>query len=178
MAVRHKRKNSTGYTWQAEDLVEGQIGLNIADGTAHIKKANGDVVSIGGGGGSLQLAIATGSATLTTTTKNINWTSEDYDPNNLITVGSNGTFTISSAGTYLIELITSHKMTDPNNWRLINQTASDAVLKSWSIGADGVFGGLAFVHTITASNIYRFQNPNTGATAIQNIPQLKVTKIA
>jgi hypothetical protein len=53
MAIRHKRKNSAGYTWQAGDLVEGQIGLNIADGTAHIKKANGDVVAIGGSGGGI-----------------------------------------------------------------------------------------------------------------------------
>ena len=55
MAIKHKRKNSTGYTWQSGDLVEGQIGLNIADGTAHIKKANGDVVTIGGGAGSVAL---------------------------------------------------------------------------------------------------------------------------
>ena len=47
MAIKHKRKNSTGYAWQTGDLVEGQIGLNIADGTAHIRKDNGDVVALG-----------------------------------------------------------------------------------------------------------------------------------
>jgi hypothetical protein len=47
MAIKHKRKNSTGYAWQTADLVEGQIGLNIADGTAHIRKDNGDVVALG-----------------------------------------------------------------------------------------------------------------------------------
>ena len=46
MAIRHKRKNSSGYTWQSGDLVEGQIGLNIADGTLHFKKGNGTYVSI------------------------------------------------------------------------------------------------------------------------------------
>jgi hypothetical protein len=46
MAIRHKRKNSTGYTWQSADLVEGQIGLNIADGTAHVKKADNSVVGL------------------------------------------------------------------------------------------------------------------------------------
>jgi hypothetical protein len=47
MAIKHKRKNSAGYSWQSGDLVEGQIGLNIADGTAHIRKANGNVVALG-----------------------------------------------------------------------------------------------------------------------------------
>lgn len=46
MAIKHKRKNSTGYTWQSTDLVEGQIGLNIADGTLHFKKADNSVVSL------------------------------------------------------------------------------------------------------------------------------------
>jgi hypothetical protein len=46
MAIRHKRKNSTGYTWQTGDLVEGQIGLNIADGTLHFDKADGSTVTI------------------------------------------------------------------------------------------------------------------------------------
>ena len=46
MAIKHKRKNSAGYTWQAGDLVEGQLGLNIADGTLHFKKANGNYVKV------------------------------------------------------------------------------------------------------------------------------------
>ena len=46
MAIRHKRKNSAGYTWQTGDLVEGQIGLNIADGTLHFDKADGSTVTI------------------------------------------------------------------------------------------------------------------------------------
>jgi autotransporter family porin len=50
MAIRHKRKNSTGYTWQTGDLVEGQIGLNIADGTLHFDKADGSTVTIAPGG--------------------------------------------------------------------------------------------------------------------------------
>jgi fibronectin-binding autotransporter adhesin len=49
MAIRHKRKNSAGYTWQAGDLVEGQIGLNIADGTLHFDKADGSTVTIAPG---------------------------------------------------------------------------------------------------------------------------------
>ena len=40
MAIRHKRKNSTGYAWTSGDLVEGQVGLNIADGTLHFQKSD------------------------------------------------------------------------------------------------------------------------------------------
>lgn len=72
MAIRHKRKNSAAYTWQTGDLVEGQIGLNIADGTAHIKKANGDVVTIGAGGGGAEIDDAVVSTTTT-------WSSNKID---------------------------------------------------------------------------------------------------
>lgn len=53
MAIRHKRKNSTGYSWQSTDLVEGQIGLNIADGTLHFLKSDNTIVNIAPGGLSL-----------------------------------------------------------------------------------------------------------------------------
>jgi hypothetical protein len=46
MAIRHKRKSTTGYSWQAADLVDGQIGLNTTDGTLHIKKTDNSVVSL------------------------------------------------------------------------------------------------------------------------------------
>ena len=52
MAIRHKRTTTTGYTWQAGDTVEGQIGLNLTDGTLHFKKANGVYVNISEGSGS------------------------------------------------------------------------------------------------------------------------------
>jgi hypothetical protein len=46
MAIRHKRKNTSAYTWQTGDLVEGQIGLNIADGTLHFDKSDGTTVTL------------------------------------------------------------------------------------------------------------------------------------
>lgn len=65
MSIRHKRKNSAGYTWQAGDLVEGQLGLNIADGTLHFKKANGTYVKVsdttGFGSGTVTSVAGTGS---------------------------------------------------------------------------------------------------------------------
>jgi hypothetical protein len=39
MAIKHKRKSTTGYSWSASDLEDGQIGLNTADGTLHILKS-------------------------------------------------------------------------------------------------------------------------------------------
>jgi hypothetical protein len=50
MAIRHKRTTTTGYSWQSGDTVEGQIGLNLTDGTLHFKKGNGDYVALSSGG--------------------------------------------------------------------------------------------------------------------------------
>jgi hypothetical protein len=184
MAIKHKRKNSAGYAWQTGDLVEGQIGLNIADGTAHIRKADGTIATIGSGGGSssLPVAVAYASTSLTVTTKRLNWNSEQSDINSLITVGSDGTFTISNAGTYLIELASIISHGDRNDWRLYNHTGN-ASLKSFtpaeaSSGGYAIVGGWAHIHVITASNAYRWECPNTGVSSVTGTPILKVTKLA
>ena len=39
MTLRHKGKTTTGYTWTGTDLVDQQIGVNIFDGTLHVKKS-------------------------------------------------------------------------------------------------------------------------------------------
>lgn len=49
MAIRHKRKSTTGYTWVASDLVSGQIGVNTVDGTLHLRKDNDTVVTFQSG---------------------------------------------------------------------------------------------------------------------------------
>ena len=46
MAIRHKRKSTSGYSWLSTDLVEGQVGLNIVDGTLHFKKTDNSVVTL------------------------------------------------------------------------------------------------------------------------------------
>ncbi|MEM6836275.1 MAG: phage tail protein [Cyanobacteria bacterium P01_C01_bin.120] len=48
MAIRHKRKDSAGYVWLPGDLVDGQIGLNVADGSLHFKKSDNTIISLGG----------------------------------------------------------------------------------------------------------------------------------
>lgn len=292
MAIRHKRKNSTGYTWQTADLVEGQLGLNIADGTLHFKKSNGDYVALSQGGGGLtdivqdttpqlggnldvngksivsvsngniaiapngtgivtatnavqlqaqgelrlsdsdssnyvgfkspatvsankvwtlpatdgtngqvlstngsgtlswataggsswKIALVTGATSFYTGTKYINWTTEDYNPDGLITI-SNGTFTLGTAGTYIIQWITNNSMADPNSWVLYNQTGS-ATLKSYSVNAIGggttnaVIGGYTYIDTITASRTYRWQCPNTSQSSIGGTPQMLIIKIS
>jgi hypothetical protein len=50
MAIKHKRKSTSAYTWSSLDLADGQIGLNTADGTVHIKKTDNSIVTIGAGG--------------------------------------------------------------------------------------------------------------------------------
>lgn len=52
MAIRHKRKTTSGYTWDSADLVDGQLGINTADGTIHLKKSDNSIVTVGAGGGS------------------------------------------------------------------------------------------------------------------------------
>ena len=46
MAIRHRRTTIPNYAWQASDLAEGQIGLNIADGTLHFKKSDNSIVQL------------------------------------------------------------------------------------------------------------------------------------
>lgn len=129
MAVRHKRKNSAGYTWQTGDLVEGQIGLNIADGTAHIKKANGTIVAIGAGGGSSEpTEIILGSNSLTLVTANTVNTEvwqilAGSSVSGLSVSGSNGTITVP-AGTYYFELHELWGNNVVNNLKLRNFTTS------------------------------------------------------
>ena len=46
MAIRHKRKPTTGYSWQTADLVDGQIGINTEDGTLHVRKTDDSIETI------------------------------------------------------------------------------------------------------------------------------------
>jgi len=46
MAIRHKRKATTGYTWLNTDLVDGQVGINTVDGTLHVLKTDNTVQTI------------------------------------------------------------------------------------------------------------------------------------
>jgi hypothetical protein len=62
MAIRHKRKDSAGYTWLSGDLVEGQIGLNLADGSLHFKKSNGEIVALGGYSSVINTLLGSGDA--------------------------------------------------------------------------------------------------------------------
>lgn len=44
--MRQKRKDSHGYNWVSSDLVSGQIGINSANGTAHIRKTNTAIATL------------------------------------------------------------------------------------------------------------------------------------
>ena len=37
ISYRHKRKSTSGYTWQSTDLLDGEVGVNTVDGTMHTK---------------------------------------------------------------------------------------------------------------------------------------------
>jgi hypothetical protein len=49
MPIRHKRTSTSGYTWTTSDLVIGQIGINTADGTAHIRRDNDSIATLASG---------------------------------------------------------------------------------------------------------------------------------
>jgi len=46
LAIRHKRKSTTAYTWLNTDLVDGQIGINTVDGTLHVLKTDNSIHDI------------------------------------------------------------------------------------------------------------------------------------
>lgn len=47
LAIKHKRKSTSAYTWTSSDLADGQLGLNTADGTIHLKKTDNSIKTIG-----------------------------------------------------------------------------------------------------------------------------------
>lgn len=49
LAIKHKRKSTSAYTWSSSDLADGQLGMNTADGTLHLRKTDNSIVTIGGG---------------------------------------------------------------------------------------------------------------------------------
>jgi hypothetical protein len=90
MAIRHKRKNSAGYTWQTGDLVEGQIGLNIADGTLHFDKADGSTVTIAAGSSGITDVVQDTTPQLGGNL-DVNGNSIVSTSNSVITIAPNGT---------------------------------------------------------------------------------------
>ena len=91
MAIKHKRKSTSAYTWSGSDLVDGQIGLNTADGTIHIKKTDNSVKTIGIDLTWLQPVLQTVTYSSTPT---INWASKDISR---ITLTGNAVITNSGA---------------------------------------------------------------------------------
>ncbi len=97
MAIRHKRTTTTGYTWQSGDTVEGQIGLNLTDGTLHFKKGNGTYVTISEGAGGIDNVVED-------TTPQLGG-NLDVNGNSIVST-SNGNITIEPNGTGDVHIIT------------------------------------------------------------------------
>lgn len=47
MSILHKRKSTSNYTWTSSDLASGQIGINLADGTLHVKRSDDVMIDVG-----------------------------------------------------------------------------------------------------------------------------------
>ncbi len=97
MAIRHKRTTTTGYTWQSGDTVEGQIGLNLTDGTLHFKKGNGTYVTISEGAGGIDNVVED-------TTPQLGG-NLDVNGNSIVST-SNGNIVIEPNGTGDVHIIT------------------------------------------------------------------------
>lgn len=46
MPILHKRKTTGAYAWQTADLAEGQLGVNLVDGTLHIRDSVGVIQTV------------------------------------------------------------------------------------------------------------------------------------
>lgn len=91
MAIKHKRKSTSAYTWSSGDLVDGQLGLNTADGTIHLKKTDNSIKTIGIVPTWLQPVVQTVTYSATPT---IDWTATDISK---LTLTGNATITNSGA---------------------------------------------------------------------------------
>jgi hypothetical protein len=88
MAIRHRRKASSGYAWTGSDLVDGQIGINTVDGTLHLKKTDTTIqtiqnVTIAGTTNQVSASASTGAVTLSvpstfTAPGYLRWTTDMY----------------------------------------------------------------------------------------------------
>ena len=91
MAIKHKRKSTSAYTWSSSDLADGQLGLNTADGTIHLKKTDNSIKTIG----IVPTWLAPVLQTVTySSTPTINWASNDVSR---LTLTGDATITNSGA---------------------------------------------------------------------------------
>jgi len=141
-----------------------------------------------GGGGAQLVAIISATAFVMTggvVNSVVNFQTEQYDPLSIITLGANsgetrGIFTITSAGTYLIEYMGGVGVSDPNTMALYNLTGDVDLATSIVPGVSNDFYAppLAAVHTITSSNNYYLRHRNSGSSTHQGTSRIKIWKLA
>ena len=141
----------------------------------------------GGGGAQLVGLISATAFVMTGGVVNsvINFQTEQYDPTSVITLGANsgetrGIFTITTAGTYLIEYMGGVGVSDPNTMVLRDHTGSVDIATSTVPGAGNDFYAppLAAVHTITSSNDYYVRHRNSGDPTHTGTSRVKIWKLA
>ena len=171
-------------------------GLNwpTADGSAdQVLKTNGSgqlsfVTPSAGGGGAQLVGIISGTTIVGTggvVNSVINFQTEQYDPTSIITLGANsgetrGIFTITAAGTYLIEYMGGVGLDDPNSMVLYDYTGGANLATCLVAGKSNDFYAppLAAVHTISTSNSYYVRHQNSGTPLHTGTSRVKIWKLS
>jgi hypothetical protein len=170
-------------------------GLNwpTADGSAdQVLKTNGSgqlsfVTPSAGGGGAQLVGIISATAFVMTggvVASVVNFQTEQYDPTSIITLGANtggtrGIFTITAAGTYLIEYMGGVGVSDPNTMALYDLTGDADLATTQVPGVSNDFYAppMAAVHTIASSNDYYLRHRNSGSSTHQGTSRIKIWKL-
>lgn len=135
-----------------------------------------------GGSSSTTFALAVATSKITTptavATNLLYFNTEQYDGSNILTLNANGTFTISTAGTWLIEVTGMGATLDYIEWQLYNYTGSAQLISSFPPDNNTyVIPQLSYVHTTSGSNSY-YVRQLTSSTINGGKIYLKITKLA
>jgi hypothetical protein len=171
-----------GQYWPQSDGSADQVLKTNGSGQLSWTTAGG-----GGGGGALLVGIISGTTIVQTggvVNSVINFQTEQYDPTSIITLGADsgdtrGIFTITAAGTYLIEYMGGVGLDDPNTMVLYNYTGSANLATSVVAGKTNDFYSppLSAVHTITGSNSYYIRHQNSGTPVHTGTSRVKIWKL-
>jgi hypothetical protein len=167
-----------GTTFPSATGTTGQVLTLSSAGTA--------AWSTPSGGSAPEVAIVTATAyyAYTTNDQRLNWSTEVRDPGNWLTLGTStaaGQLTITTAGTYLFELSGMATVNDGGaGTQFRNVTGSTNLQTSSlpSISTSYMWPHYAYVHTITANNVYEFRHTGTASTLNAGSKMiLKITKL-
>jgi hypothetical protein len=161
MAIRHKRKSTSAYTWTSSDLLDGQIGMNTADGTIHLKKTDNTIKTIGNTNGTL-------TAIGVTTANGISGTSSGgATPNLTLSLGAITPSSVSPTGNLVMaggQFIQGDFSSTPTSRTLLQSTVTNG-----NSGVLVVPNGSGLAASIGAENSSGVTNSYRGYLSCDNV---------